>query len=290
MTLPIAAALALSLQGPGDTMLVTVEWLTQHLRDPKLVLLQVGPRAGFDSVHIPGARWIGLEEVSAPSTPGAPILELPDPAALDSVLEAKGISDDSRIVIYEAEGWFSPSTRVYLTLYWAGLGARTSLLDGGLAGWRSRGGEVTSGPSPAARRGSLTLRPRDDVVVTADWLAARLTAPRVRVLDARAPRFFLGNYTSEREPRVGRIPGSYNVPFSSMVADSLDHVRGPDRLRELFRSAAAAPGDTVVTYCHIGQQASAVWFGAKLAGYHVRLYDGSFTQWSTLTQYPVERP
>ena len=290
MIAPIAALLAVALQTPQDTMLVSADWLAQHLRDPKLVLLQVGPSAGYDSLHIPGARFIAMQEVAAPATPGAPILELPDPATLDSVLESKGISDDSRIVLYESEGWFSPTARIYLTLTWAGLGPRTSVLNGGIAAWRARGGAVSAEAPPPPARGRLTLHPRSDVVVTADWVASRLSARHVRVIDARDTRFFLGNYqTSQREPRVGHIPGAYNLPFSNMAADTLDRFHTPAELRALFESAAAAPGDTVVAYCHIGQQGSAVWFAARLAGYTARLYDGSFTQWSNLAQYQVER-
>jgi thiosulfate/3-mercaptopyruvate sulfurtransferase len=284
------ALLALALQGPRDTMLVTADWLAQHLRDPKLVLLQIGPRGGYDSLHIAGANFISMDDVSAPDRPGAPVLELPDPAALDSALEVRGISDDSRIVLYEAEGWFSPTTRVYMTLYWAGLGSRISILDGGMQAWRARGGAVTSGVAPAARRGTLTLHPRNDVVVRADWVAAHLTDRSVRVIDARGTRFFLGNQlVSADQPRVGHIPGAFNIPFNTMAADTLDHWRSPEYLRELFRSVRAEPGQTIVSYCHIGQQGTAVWFGAKLAGLDARLYDGSFTEWSNLTQYPVEK-
>ncbi len=80
------------------------------------------------------------------------------------------------------------------------------------------------------------------------------------------------------------------IPFDIIVADTLDHFRRPDDLRDLFRSVRVAPGDTVVAYCHVGGQATAVWFAARLAGFDARLYDGSFTEWTTLTQYPVEKP
>lgn len=294
MITPFVALFALALQqGPRDPMLVSASWLAEHARDANLVLLQVGPRATYDSVHIAGARFVDLDDISAPRDASKPVLELPTPAALDSVLEALGIGDDSRIVIYQSDEWFTPATRVYLTLYWAGLGARTSLLDGGLAAWRARGGVVTAA-APTVRRGTLTLHPRSDVVVTADWVAAHLTDSHVAIVDARNERFYLGNYPVRPEdPRPGHIPGAWNIPFSAMVtyagADS-GLVRPPEWLRDTFLAAHAEPGDTVVTYCHIGQQGTLVWFAAKLAGYNARLYDGSMTQWSTLTQYPVERP
>ncbi len=273
-------------QSRPDPMLVSTAWVAEHLRDPQLVLLHVGPRAGYDTLHIPGARYIEMGDIAV-RTPER-ILELPDPAALDSALEAKGIGDGSRIVVYQSSEWFTPATRVYLTLVYAGLGGRTSLMDGGLAAWMRERRPVTAEP-PTIRPGTLTVRPRADVVVTAPWVADHHGDPAVAIVDARNERFYLGNYpTRPEEPRAGHIPGAYNLPFPSMV-DSLGYLKRPEDLRDLFRSVRAEPGDTVVAYCHIGQQATLVWFGARLAGYAARLYDGSFTEWSNLSVFGVER-
>jgi thiosulfate/3-mercaptopyruvate sulfurtransferase len=271
-------------------MLVDAAWLTAHQRDPDLVLLHVGPRASYDSAHIAGARYVESRMIVA-DRPGGPVYEIPEPAALDSVLESLGISDNSRVVVYQSDQWFSPSTRLLFTLHWAGLGDRVSWLDGGLAAWRRGGGAVTAA-APEVRRGTLTLRPRTDLVVTADWLAARLGDQRIALIDARNERFFLGNYEASEDrgdPRPGRIPGAYNVPFNTMV-DSTGMLLPPARLREVFGSVRADAGDTVITYCHIGQQGTLVWFAARIAGYEARLYDGSFTYWSRQARLPVERP
>ena len=281
-------ALALSVQAQNP-MLVSAQWLAQHARDPNIVIFHVGPRESYDSAHIAGAQWLSFPDIAAPRDSTKPALELPTPEFFDSVLEARGVSNDSRIIIYQSNEWYTPATRGYLTFYWAGLGARTSILDGGLAAWRAGGGAVTR-EVPTPRRGSVTLQPRSDVVVTADYVAAHLNDPRVAIVDARNERFYLGNYPGRpEEPRPGHIPGAFNIPFPSIVGDS-QRVKSPADLRILFEGAHAAPGDTIVLYCHIGQQATLVWFGAKLAGYDARLYDGSFTQWSNLSQHPVERP
>jgi len=295
MIAPIAAVLALTLQGPRDPMLVTSAWLAEHAHDANLVVLQVGMRATYDTAHIAGARFIGFSDIEAPRDSTKPAMELPTPAALDSSLEALGLSDDSRIVIvYQSNGWLTPATRVYLTLYWAGLGARTSLLDGGLAAWQARGGGVTSAATPPVPRGHLTLHPRGDAIVTADWVAAHLNDPHVTIVDARNEQFYLGNYVADAgEPRPGHIPGAWNIPYSALLSRSGSDsglVRSVEWLRTTFEATHTAPGDTIVAYCHIGMQATAIWFGAKLAGYTVRLYDGSFTEWSHLMQHPVERP
>ena len=72
------------------------------------------------------------------------MLEIPPAATLDSLLESLGVSDASRIVLYWAKDWYSPTTRVFLTLDYLGLGDRTSILDGGFAAWKAAGGPVTT--------------------------------------------------------------------------------------------------------------------------------------------------
>ena len=281
----IALLAALSLApAPPDSMLVTTAWLAGRVGDPRLVLFQIGGRAEYDSAHIAGAQYLQMSDISAPRDSLLP-LELPAPAALDSALEARGVSDDSRIVLYWGSNWISPTTRAYLTLVWAGLGDRVSILDGGLPGWRAAGHPVTADvPNPP--RGSVTIRPRDDIVVTAPWIAAHRADPGVALIDARNPRFYTGEDTNYARP--GHIPGARNIPFDTVV-DSSAHVLALPALEHLFAAAGATPGKLVVTYCHIGQQATAVWFAARLLGRDARLYDGSYTEWDRLTDQPVER-
>jgi thiosulfate/3-mercaptopyruvate sulfurtransferase len=280
----LTLSIALAGQAPRDSMLVNTAWLADRLSDPKLVLFQVGERPEYERAHIPGAQFIEMRDVAAPRGPGL-ILELPAAARLDSALEARGVSDDSRIVLYWGSDWMSPTARVYLTLAWAGLGARVSILDGGLPAWRAEGRPVTT-DVPTPKPGSLTIRPLSDIVVNATWVAQQLNDPHVAIVDARNPQFYDGRDTSHARP--GHIPGARNLPFDEIV-DSSGYFKSPAQLTELYRGAGGAPGKLLVAYCHIGQQASLVWFGARLLGYDARLYDGSFTEWTTLQQYPVER-
>jgi thiosulfate/3-mercaptopyruvate sulfurtransferase len=89
--------------------------------------------------------------------------------------------------------------------------------------------------------------------------------------------------------RKGHIAGAVSIPFTSVFNDSL-RLRSPAELRTIFERAGVAPGDTVVAYCHIGQQATAVVFAARVLGHPVRLYDGSFQDWARRPDFPVENP
>jgi len=44
----------------------------------------------------------------------------------------------------------------------------------------------------------------------------------------------------------------------------------------------------VVSYCHIGQQASLIYFVARYLGYDARLFDGSWEDWSRHADLPAE--
>ena len=58
----------------------------------------------------------------------------------------------------------------------------------------------------------------------------------------------------------------------------------------MFHGAGMKSGVTVVSYCHIGQQASLVCFVARYLGYDAHLYDGSSEDWSSREDLPIVNP
>jgi thiosulfate/3-mercaptopyruvate sulfurtransferase len=271
-------------------MLVTPAWLAAHLSDRDLVLLHVGDPAAYPARHIAGARGVALSDISI-SMQGARALhlELPPPDDLRRRLEALGISNDSRIVVYFADDWVSPATRVVLTLDAAGLGDHAALLDGGMPAWLRDGRPVTDAVPPA-RTGKLAPLAMRPIIVDATTVVSSLGKPGVAVVDARDRTFYDGTDTGsthDRKHRTGHIAGAHSIPFDSVFDDRLV-LRSPDELRARFTQAGVQPGDTVIGYCHIGQQATAMLFAARRLGHRVLLYDGSFEDWSLSPAYPVE--
>jgi thiosulfate/3-mercaptopyruvate sulfurtransferase len=271
--------------------LVTAAWLADHLNDADLVLLHVGNARDFET-HIPGARLLSLQElsVSDPSETGLTLQMLPVDQ-LKAKLEGLGISDASRIIVYPATNAVQSSTRVMLTLDYAGLSARASLLDGGLTGW-VKAARPTSTETPAAKQGSLKALTTVPVVVDGTFVRQHLKTPGYAIVDARAKALYDGQTTggnAARPHKTGHIEGAVNVPFSE-ITNGESQFKTADELRGLFIAAGVKPGDTVVAYCHIGQQATATILGARLAGFKVLLYDGSFEEWSRLPDAPVTNP
>jgi thiosulfate/3-mercaptopyruvate sulfurtransferase len=265
-------------------MLVSTAWLAEHANDRSLVIINVGPRAGYDAGHIPGARFIEMSSIS--SSQGL-TLELPPIDKLKSVFEELGISDNSRIVICFLANYVTPATRIFFTLDYLGLGKQVSLLDGGFEAWRAEGRSVTT-EATETKRGTITPHPRPELVVDAAWVSANLGKPKVAIVDARAPEFYTGA-SAGRMPRAGHIPSAVNVPFSTL-ADASNKLKDSATLKKILSDAGIKQGDQIVSYCHIGQQATLVYFVAKYLGYDARLYDGSFEDWSKRAELPVVGP
>ncbi len=274
----LAAADQSAAQIKGTDLLVTPAWLNGHLKDPDLVILHVGERPRYAEAHIAGARFVELSAVDG--TRGAQgehlVLEMPEPADLRTRLEQLGISDDSRIVVVQAQEYFSPSTRVMFTLRYAGLGNRVSWLDGGLAGWTDAGFPVTA-QVPEVKPGRITKAADPSLIVDHAFVQGLSKGGgRVRLIDAREPMFFEG--PSHGTMKAGHIPGAANLPFNSLAGDD-QKLLPKAELERRFRAAGVEPGDTVVAYCHFGQQATMVLFAATVLGHPVKLYDGSMDDW-----------
>jgi thiosulfate/3-mercaptopyruvate sulfurtransferase len=275
-----------------ERLLVQPAWLAQHLEDQDLVLLHVGPRPEYDAGHIPGARFLDYQDLAVTDrSAGGLTLQMLPAETLRERLAATGISNSSRIVLYFGRDnpYVSPTARVMFTLDYAGLGDRASLLDGGLEAW-VKAGHPLSTDVPPARAGTLaplTVRP---LIVDAEFVKANLSARGVAVVDGRNSGFYNGTQTGggpNAKHKTGHIQGAGNVPFGDTV-DGANRLRPAAELTKLFANAGVEPGDTVVAYCHIGQQATQVILAARTLGFEVLLYDGSFEEWSR-KDYPVEK-
>jgi thiosulfate/3-mercaptopyruvate sulfurtransferase len=277
---------------PRQSLVVSADWLKQHISDPDLVLLHVGDKAGYEAGHLPGARLASMSDVSV-SDHGEKglMLEMPPAEDLRHKLEALGISDKSRVIVYYGKDWVSPSTRIIFTLDYAGLGARASLLDGGQDAWTRAGGTVTK-DVPAAKTGTLAPLKIRPIVVDAETVKSRIGAPGYAIVDGRDAVFYDGVETpshNNEKQRTGHIRGAFSIPYTSITDDRL-LLKSPEELAALFAKAGVKPNDTVIGYCHVGQQTTAMLFAARTLGHPVLLYDGSFQDWSRHTDYPVDNP
>jgi thiosulfate/3-mercaptopyruvate sulfurtransferase len=288
MRVVIASLLALSAvsaQTPNPSMLVSTDWLAQRLNDPKIVVLHVPhDAADFGNGHIPGARPIPYADVRiARDGIGT---ELPPVEQLQQTFEKLGISDDSHVVIYAGGQGMGPmASRVFLSLDYLGH-QKVSLLNGGIAKWQAENRPLSK-DAPNVTRGKLTPRPAT-VTVDADYVTARIGKPGFAFIDTRTTPEYLGTGSRSGLPSEGHIAGARQLEWEQLFSDSHNGTFvDADALKKLYTDRVTK-GDTVITYCLVGYRASMTYFGARLLGYPVRLYDGSYQEWARLAK-PVKK-
>jgi thiosulfate/3-mercaptopyruvate sulfurtransferase len=256
-------------------MLVSSEWLADHLTDPKVVVLQAGSdRGSYEKEHIPGARFLS----SADFTTGHQglMVELPSAEKLQQTFQDLGVSDDTRVIIYTTE-WYPAAGRAFFTLDYLGH-INTALLDGSMAKWKSESRPLTS-DIPQIAKGNLTPHVNESArALLADAKSATEPGASTILVDSRPMK----RYTD------GHLSGADHIFWEETVENSKKPVfLSPDQLRKLFEPRGIAQGKKLITYCEVGLQASHMYFVAKYLGYDVSMFDGSFYQWNDLEHLPV---
>lgn len=293
----VAVAMALPLQPlPGAAQslpgpVVDAEWLSAHLDEPGVVVLEVGAREAYEAGHIRGARHLDLARISFSrgerDDPDHVMLDVPAVDVVRRALEAVGVSDDSRVVVtFDESRRVTSATRVLWTLEFMGLGEQSALLDGGNPAW-VRAGRALSSEAVEVVPGRLALDPALEQRVDKAWVLANLDTPGVALVDGRRAE----PYTGAREEfpgRAGHIPGAGHLPIEDLFDDE-GMLRTRTELVGLLNKAGVQEGDTVVAYCHIGLRATAVILAARAAGFEALLYDGSMNEWARDPTLPLER-
>jgi thiosulfate/3-mercaptopyruvate sulfurtransferase len=268
---------------PAESLLVSAEWLKARKGDRDLVLLHVG--MAHDTVRrdlIPGS--VGWDYMAFTTSVGGVRTELPPVDSIRSLIEAAGISNASRVVIYSYDPVMA--ARAFVTLEVAGHD-RLHVLDGGAASWKAGGGAVVPTAPTAAARGRFVPRPRTGIVVTADWLRARLDDPAVTLMDTRTIEEYTGTGGRRGIPSAGHLAGARHLVWEEMFRSREDpRLKPKEEILAMYRDRGAADGKTVVTYCYIGYRASISYFVARYLGFDAKFYDGSYQDWS-LKQLPL---
>jgi thiosulfate/3-mercaptopyruvate sulfurtransferase len=278
-----------------DSLLVTAQWLRANIGRPDVVVVHAAMGRGeYDQGHVPGARFADVMSFHGHQRAD----RLLPVEQLVAAVQAAGISNQDRVVLV---GSPMNTALVFVALDYIGHGHRTSVLDGGLPAWRTSGGKVSTAAAPATA-GRFQPNVRADMVVTADWIAARLESPGLALLDARTGAEFDGVSDIGELPRPGHIPSARlldwmdtlaGVPAATGAAASDDpgaRLQPRSELERLFREAGVDGRREIVTYCTIGMRASHLYFVARLLGYQPKLYVGSMADWSHREELPVVGP
>ena len=279
---------------PDATMdtLVTAQWLSQHLDDPNLVVLDcsvsVKPgkngiriesgRADYEGGHIPSAGFADLMgDLSDGDSPFN--FALPTPEQFCASMGALGVGDESRVVLYDGSNsvW---AARVWWMLRWVGFD-RAALLDGGLGAWTAEGRPLSTERADRPAK-QLTPAPRPGLIADRDEVFAAIGDDSVSIIDAMPEASYRGEMAMYGRP--GHIPGASNVPAFALLDES-GHFRSHEELAALFdgdRNARA------ITYCGGGIAASSDAFVMTRLGFtDVAVYIASLQEWAADPANPM---
>jgi thiosulfate/3-mercaptopyruvate sulfurtransferase len=261
--------------------LVSAAWLLDRLGRRGLVVVDCrwklgAPAAGrsaFEQSHVPGAHFLDVEaDLSAPVGELGGRHPLPSPERFAAAAAGAGIGADSFVVAYDESGEGGAARLWWLLRHFGHQGA--AVLDGGLAAWRAAGGPLDDlPPRPGASGAPFEPRVREDDIVSAEELSARLGDPALALVDARAPERFRGE-VEPIDPVAGHIPGAANVPFAAVAPGGAFLESGA--LRERLDPGE---GRELVAYCGSGITAATLVLAAEAAGVAARLYPGSWSDW-----------
>lgn len=273
--------------------LVSTEWLAEYICDPHIRVVDssfkqpgVTPtaRQDYDSGHIPGAVFFDIDDVAEPGTTLPHMI--PSPERFAAKMGERGIGNDDRVIVYDANG-LSSAARAWWLLRLFGHD-NVALLDGGLPKWKREGRPLeTVVPAIPARRFTAHFRP--ELVRDKAALVANLSARAETVVDARSAGRFDGS-AEETWPgrRRGHIPGSRNLPFDRVTDPQTKQLKSADALRGLFAEAGVPLDAKIVTSCGSGVTACAVAFALHLIGRpDVAVYDGSWAEWGLPDGPPI---
>ena len=273
-------------------VLVSTDWVAQHLGDPNVKLVEVDvDTEAYDQGHIKGAvGWNWTTQLN--DIVQRDILSQAD---FEKLMSESGIKPEDTLILYgDNNNWFAA-----FALWQAKINGHKDvrLMDGGRKKWvevekrefTQEKPQVTPTSYKAAQRDEATMRALQPEVSTF------VNQNAGNLVDVRSPAEFTGEIMAppglqETAQRAGHIPGAANIPWSKAVNED-GTFKTADELTALYEGAGVTRDKPTIAYCRIGERSSHTWFVLKyLLGYpQVLNYDGSWTEWGSMVGQPIEK-
>ncbi len=267
--------------------LVTADWVAEHGKDPNVRLIEVDVDTGaYAEGHIEGAiAWNWNTQLQDQRR-----RDIASPEDMAELLSAAGVTPDTHIVLYgDNNNWFAAYALWLLEMYGH---ENVSLMDGGRVKWLADSRPTTT-EVPAVERTNyqFTSPPNEALRAKRDEVLAAARDGGIQLVDVRSPAEFTGEIIAppgmaETAQRPGHIPGALNVPWARAVNED-GTFKSVDELKQLYGDK----DEPTIAYCRIGERSSHTWFVLHhlLGRENVKNYDGSWTEYGSLIDVPIER-
>ncbi len=281
---------------PGDSLAkwVSTDWLSQHINDKDLMILDVQPNVhDYIMGHLPNAVYLN-EGLLRSSWNGLPAVYVP-PEAIQPVLSRAGLSENRPILIYSGSGRYSrcasglgeglEQTMMAYSLLRFGHN-KVYILDGGLEKWKEEGHGLTK-LFPRWEPSDFNVQLRRDYFTDYEEFKRLQEREDVVVLDARP-------FDSYKEGglwmKKGHIPGALSLPWRSLVnKENAKLLKSDEELQQIVEKFNITPDKTLLIYCGTGREATNefLFFKFYLGHDKVKIYEGSFTEWAAYPENPT---
>jgi thiosulfate/3-mercaptopyruvate sulfurtransferase len=270
----------------------STDWLANHLDEPSLVILDVQPNIhDYIQTHVPGAVYFCPSTLRVPlgGTPGKWI----PPEAAQALFRRVGLDSELPVVVYTGtglhKGWGDGLEQTMVAYSLVRFGHNdVYVLDGGLDKWLAEE-RPTSQAFPKIQPGTFEATVRSDMFLEYEAFKAVKDDDDVVLLDARPPGVYAGQGPWIRN---GHIPGAVNLPWTSLMdPDNTRLLKPEDEVVEIVESVGATGDKMIICSCGTGREATNeyVLFKHYLNYPRVKLYEGSFTEWSSYSGNAVVR-
>jgi len=274
-------------EGNGAVRWVSTQWLNEHLKDVTIIDTQPNIH-DYIAEHIPGASYVN-EEFLRSAVDGTPAIFM-DPSVVEPYFQAAGVSNDRPVVVYTAKGANKgrgdglEQTMLAYGLTRAGHGS-ILILNGGLEQWKADGFPVTQ-EFPKTRKGDFKGRLAQHFITYEDFKREK-DGEDVVLLDARPAATYEGKGPW---PKAGHIPGARSLPWASLMSPDNPRLLKPDdEILKLVEAVGATKDKSIICSCGTGREATNEFnlFKWYLQYPDVRIYEGSFTEWSSYPDNPT---